>query len=387
MHHTYPLLIRIFIWLCLCSATTPVIAAWFSATGQAVVQNGDRNAARKAATEEAIKQALLFAGASVRSVQQMTNGLLMSEHLEIRANGEVNSIELIDEIYEDNIVSVRIRADIFAQETQCRAADYTKKMSTTYFPIQYLAQASDGQIHDIGKASALKLQELTNKLSPHLELSTVEPFVFNWHKQNATDQANALATQSNTQFVIALVLNDISVNRYPPERFNLFKRAQNVRNFNYTISLINGANGETVFSRQYQTSASWDYEFTEDVDVTSQSFWRSEYGKHIEKSLARSIGEIEDVAVCLPTMGRVLAVANNQVQINLGRSHQVRVGDEMTLFNIQNVTDTFGQNFQQFVLHPSSLIVREVYNSTATLETIDNSLLGSVQPNDYVARQ
>lgn len=54
-------------------------AAWFEAQGQALIANSDRTAAKQRATEEAIRQALMFAGASVQSVQTLTNGLLQQD--------------------------------------------------------------------------------------------------------------------------------------------------------------------------------------------------------------------------------------------------------------------------------------------------------------------
>lgn len=362
-------------------------AAWFSATGQAIVVNGDREQARKLATEEAIKQALLFAGASVRSVQQMTNGLLMDEHLEVRATGEVNTIQLVDEVYNDGVVTVSIRADIFAQDTQCSAADYTKKLSTTYFPIEFQAQASDGQIQGIGKVAALKFIDIMDKLTPSMQISHLEPYVFEWQRSDVPKHAKSLANKSNTQYVVNLVINDISVNRFTPSGFNPFKSEQSVRSFNFTVNLINGATGEQLYKQSYDSVAPWEFAFSQSVDVSSQQFWRSAYGNHVQKMLQKSITDLEEFAICQPTMGRVLAVANNQLQINLGRSHQVQVGDQLTLFNVQQITDTFGQEYRQFVLHPTQLVVRQVFSDTATVEAADRSLLGNVQPNDYVSRQ
>lgn len=60
-------------------------AIWFEASGQAVVHNGDKRHARKMATQEAIKQALMFAGARVNSVQHLADGLLQDDRLEIRS--------------------------------------------------------------------------------------------------------------------------------------------------------------------------------------------------------------------------------------------------------------------------------------------------------------
>lgn len=362
-------------------------AAWFSATGQAVIVNGDKKAARIQATEEAIKQALLFAGASVTSVQQMTNGLLMDEQLEIRASGEVNTIQLVDEKYTDGVVSVTIRADIFAQDTQCSAADYTKKLSTTYFPIRFQAQAADGQVQDLGKVSALEFQEQIKRLTSSMQISHIEPYVFDWHQADIGPQAKSLANKTNTQYVVTIVIDDISVERYKKAGYNPFRGEESVRSFNFTASLISGATGETLYQQSYESVAPWEFEFTQGVDVASQRFWRSQYGYNIKKMLQKAINDLEEFAICQPTMGRVLQVANNQLQINLGRSHQVQAGDQLTLFNVKQITDTFGQEYRQFVLHPTKLIVRQVYSDTATVEAIDRSLLGNVQPNDYVARQ
>lgn len=368
-------------------ASQPAYSAWFSATGQAVVVNGDKKTARVQATEEAIKQALLFAGASVTSVQQMTNGLLMDERLEIRASGEVNTIQLIDEVYADGIVTVSIRADVFAQDTQCSAADYTKKLSSTYFPIRFQAQAADGQVQKLGQVTALEFQELIKKLTPSMHISHVEPYVFDWFSADVGIQAKSLANKTNTQYVVNIVIDDISVERYKKTGYNPFRGEESVRSFNFTTSLINGATGDELFRQSYESVAPWEFAFTQAVDVASQQFWRSQYGYNIQKMLQKAINDLEEFAICQPTMGRVLAVANNQLQINLGRSHQVQTGDQLTLFNVKLITDTFGQEYRQFVLHPTKLIVRQVYSDTATVEAIDRSLLGNVQPNDYVSRQ
>lgn len=362
-------------------------AAWFSATGQAAILNGDKTGAKQQATEEAIKQALLFAGASVRSVQQMTNGLLMDDHLEIRSSGEVNTLELIDEVYSDGYVTVSIRADIFSQETQCSAADYTKRLATTYFPIRYGSQAADGQIHKLGAAAALKLQEIFSQISTTLTLSEVEPYTLNWHNTNQQIQASKLAQKTDVQYVLAVTIDDISVERNQANAFKFWEGEQAVRNFAYTLTLLNGASGEELMTKQYRTSEAWEYDMTRKLDVNSDQFWRSRYGRAILKTMQTSAIDLEEFAVCEPTMGRILAVANNQLQINLGKNQKVKAGDTLTLFSVKQIRDSFGQEYKQFVLHPTALIVTQVFSETATVTSSDRSLLANVQANDYVARQ
>jgi hypothetical protein len=362
-------------------------AAWFSATGQAAISHGDKTAAKQQATEEAIKQALLFAGASVRSVQQMTNGLLMDDHLEIRSSGEVNTLELIDEVYSDGYVTVSIRADIFSQESQCSAADYTKRLATTYFPIRYGSQAADGQIHKLGAAAALKLQETFSQISTSLTLSEVEPYTLNWHNTDQQIQATKLAQKTDVQYVLAVTIDDISVERHQANSFKFWKDEQAIRNFAYTISLLNGASGEELMNKQYRISETWEFDMTRKLDVNSDQFWRSSYGRAVLNVMQKSAEDIEEFAVCEPTMGRILAVSNNQLQINLGKNQKVKAGDTLTLFSVQQIRDSFGQEYRQFVLHPTSLVVTQVFAETATVTSRDRSLLANIQANDYVARQ
>lgn len=379
------LLVAIFSMACLLS--WPVHAAWFSATGQSIIADGNMEQAREQATREAIKQALLFAGANVRSVQQMTNGLLMSDQLEIRSSGEVNSIELIDEVVDDGVITVSIRADIFAQKNQCSAADYTKKIATTYFPIRYQGQATTGQIHRLGEQLAYRLQNTINTLTPSMQVAHVEPFVFDWHNADIDTQAKSLANKTNTQYVMFIVIEDISVDKQKRNAFSLHKTDPYLRAFNFTLHLVNGATGETLYTNSYQSTAPWQYNITDRVDVGSMDFWRGAYGQNIERMLQASTLDLQEYAMCQPTMGRVLAVTDNELQINLGRTHQVQAGDQLTLFKVKQLSDPFGQEYRQFVLHPTTLVVRNVYSNTATVAAMDNSLLGDVQPNDYVARQ
>ena len=148
-------------------SSSPALAVWFEATGQAVINNGEKEAARQQATQEAIKQALLFSGASVKSIQSLANGLLEDDRFEIRASGEVNNIELIDEIYHDDYVTVSIRADIFPQEALCSASDYKKNIVTTWYSIKKRQQAAVGNLYNFGKVLAEKVQEETQNYSKY----------------------------------------------------------------------------------------------------------------------------------------------------------------------------------------------------------------------------
>lgn len=311
----------------------------------------------------------------------------MDDHVEIRSSGEVNALELIDEIYSDGIVTVSIRADIFSQESKCSAADYTKRIASTYYPIRFPAQAADGQIHDLGEAVARRMQQSFSQITPDLAISHLEPYVLDWGNINNKYQAQKLAEKSDAQYALAIEIKDIGVEREFKNAFNFYKNKSSVRNFAYQLSLLNGADGETLYSRFYEVADEWQYDYTETVDVHSRAFWQSKYGIAINKSLQKAITDLEEAVGCEPTMGRILAVNQNQVQINLGANQNVQAGDKLVLFSVTEITDSFGQRYEQFNLHPTELVVQNVFADTSTLVAADGSLLGNIQANDYVARQ
>lgn len=361
--------------------------AWFEASGQAIIERGDKQLARQRATQEAIKQALLFAGASVKSVQQMANGLLQEEKMEIRASGEVNQLELIDEVYTDDYVTVSIRADIFPQHNQCNASDYSKTLVTTWFPIKNPMQAATGAIYQIGEEVALRMQHQLNQFAHHAKIRQVASFAHDWQLQADTSEAMLLAQQANSQFVLTGYITDISMQFSDAGRFQFWKDNTPKRHFAMTLSLLDGVTGAQLLTQNFSSEANWLFNTHESIDVKSQRFWRSEYGQQIHQVIQQATQAIDEAVSCEPAYGKILRVTNNQVQIDIGSNQGVRAGDQLTLLQMNQFYDPSGKSHQQYQLHPSKLLVDKVFPDSALLIPEDGSLLANIQPNDFVARR
>ncbi|MBT0584975.1 flagella assembly protein FlgT [Alteromonas oceanisediminis] len=361
-------------------------AAWFQATGQAEIVNGDKQYARQQATQEAIKQALLFAGASVTSVQQLTNGLLRDDRLEVRATGEVNEIELIDEIYHQDYVTVSIRADIFPQTAQCSAATYKKTVVTAHMPFTHRDQTKDGNLFALGGAAIDQLPNAFKRLTSNTLITDVIPERFNWDAAAVQAQVNQLATRTNAQFVLGITAEDVSVHR-PEGSLAFWRNTAPKRAFVIRARLFDGMNTELIMDKTYSAMAAWTFSKFDHVDVRSSEFWQSPYGKAIIDTFDAMAVDIDEMLNCEQAVGRVLSVNNNQLQINLGEQHNVQVGDTLTLFKSSEVIDPFGQRYLQHTVHPHQVIVRRVYASTATVSSVDDALLSNIQPNDFVAKR
>jgi hypothetical protein len=170
------------ILFCLCCAiySSTSVGQWYESQGMASIINADNKTAKTQAMHNALKKALLIAGASVSSIQQVVNGLLTQDQISIRASGSVNSLELVSEHYSDDWVTVTIRADIFPQEKKCFAADYKKSMLLTRSNILHREQANIGNIYAIDstliKQLANKIQQQGIYLDTKLALQTKTEF-------------------------------------------------------------------------------------------------------------------------------------------------------------------------------------------------------------------
>ncbi len=365
----------------------PSFAIWFEASGQAVVIKGDKPAARERATQEALKQALLFAGASVSSVQTMANGLLEQDNFEVRSSGEVQSIELIDEIYQGDIVTVSIRADIFPQTNQCSASDYKKSIVTAWFPIVKRQQASAGNLYGFGKtlANRLKLTSVTH--AKYSIIDSVHPLYINSVGQNAQSQAMQLARLTNSQFVLLAQIDEFGVEQQSGSRIKFWKEPKVDRNLTLDVSLYDGISGERVMQKVLAINTPWQFNLHKSINPDSQALWQSHFGLASQDLLETIQEQVDKTVSCLPAYGRIINITSEQLTINLGKMHGVKQGDTLTLFQMKQVIDNHHQSFVQYSLHPEKVVVTQVFPDTAQLKSENGAPLANIQPNDFVARR
>lgn len=364
-----------------------VSAAWFEAQGQALISDGDKDAAKKEATQEALRQAMLFAGASVQSVQTLANGLLKKEQLTVTANGEVQNVELIDEIWEQDIVTVRIRADIFPKPASCEAAGFLKTIATTEFLIATPAQAQDGQIQEFSSVIPRKLQSSLAQQTNAATIAQITDYPIDWRKQDLRRQAPTLARQTRTQYVIAATITDLSLTRKQASMLSFWKGEQATRHFALDISLIDGVHGGVLMQKQYRSRAPWHFDRFEDIDASGAPFWQSAYGETVGNTLKQISSDVAAKLACQPATGRVIQVAGNSLEVSLGRSHGIEVGDELFLYQTKQVTNPFNDTFIQYNLYPEKVTVTAAYADSATVAVSNNGILMNIQPNDFVAKR
>ena len=369
------------------------VAQWYESQGIATIKNDDTKTAKNRAMQNALKKALLVAGASVSSVQQVVNGLLTQDEISIRASGSVNSFELVSENYTNNLVTVTIRADIFPQEKKCFAADYKKSMLLTRSNLLHREQASIGSIYQIDKTL---VKQLANKiqmngiyLDTKLALQTRTEF----SRLNQTlameklkSLTMSLASMTDSQYVLFSEIQDISMANDENNSWQFWQDNVYQRQFNIALYIHDGSTGERILDKQYQSSAPWQFNQRQRIDVSSQNFWRSEYGQQISQTLDSMVTDIDENMMCQPTQGRIVQVAGNNITFNLGKRHGVKVGDEFSLLHANHFVSDDHKSYSGFNVSPYKVVVNEVTNDSARATTTEQHIMDNVQINDLAVR-
>ena len=359
-------------------------AAWFQAQGQAMIINGDRDLARKEALNDAVRQALLFAGASVSSSQTIVNGLMSEDALHINVSGEVKRVEKVNETWHKDFLNVTIRADIFSDNAseQCDASLVNYSLASAPFSIRQHEHLLDGNIQRFGSAIVEHLDQVMTTSSDRLEITKIMPFTLDWQYSRVAEQAQVIGKQFNVQLALFGQVEDASIVRAQKAWYQLGDHR--TRQFNIQVKLIDTVNGAILLDEFYQAQGPWQFDQFQEVDPLSMAFWSSAYGSSVNDTLVKLVNDIEQAINCLPATGRIISVANNRVNISLGRHHGLKPGDIVTLYQKTDVIDEHGQTYIQYNLHPNKLKAVNVNVDNATLEPELGGLLGNIQPNDFV---
>lgn len=300
-------------------------AQWVEASGQATINGGDLVAARAQATEDAVRRALLFAGVSVRSVQEATDGLLTRESLQVQSYGEMQQVQLVSERKKDGIFEVTIRADIVPSEPLCANVGYRKKLLITPFQLQNPEQAVIGDLFELGRVSSKvfseRLAEISHSSWPESFNNPVDATKLDYQERKAILQ------QYGARYLLSANLEDVSLGAQAGVNWEFWSDPDRKRYFHLQLSVHDLAENRVVFQQKYQTSAIWTYRKTTQMQPTDFRFWETPYGLAASRILNAAAMDVEEAIRCEAIEAEVIQVKENQVLINIGKLHGVAVGD------------------------------------------------------------
>lgn len=371
----------LFIGLGLLLISLSAAADWVEASGQAIIRGGDEAEARAKATEDAVRRALLYAGASISSVQQVTNGLLTESSMQWQSHAEVRQINVVREQRIGRTLEVTIRADIFPQHTQCLGANYKKPVLVSPFPLRHPQQSVIGELQSIGEVTARKVfQQLQGLSSSSLPAWLDHPDL---NRPLSTRERSSLLQQTNSDYLVTASIEDISLGDRTDMNLRFWSDARRERFFHMRLQLQQLSTGKVLFQQEYRTQARWDYRKRTTITPLDHRFWLTSYGEAIGRVLDAAVIDIEDALRCEPFIAAITEVGNNRIQLQSGQNVGLNRGDELTILYRQQGIQ--GDN-TRFRVSPLTVRITELGFDWAMAESVGERLLSNVQVGDAVTK-
>lgn len=360
-------------------------AQWFQASATATIINGNIEEAREQAVKKAVKDALLFSGGTIASLQQVNQGVLTENELILNSSGEINALHIIDEKQKDHQLTVKVKVDISAKPQRCLGSKFPKSMVVSRFAIKVPEQTVDGQIYDLNKKVG---ETLFKQLSLSPNLFNIRAYIdkplklgekYNNKQQSTT--LTSLASKTDSQYVLFGEINDLSV-KFQDKLSLGYWMTNPDRHFYMTIYLYDALQGELIFTKQYRHKTKWRYGREEQADLNSKLFWEREYGQAILNTLDQVNTDLSYTTQCTVPYARIVSVESNHIHINLGSSNGLQVGTLINLNYSSNFIDQFGIERPAKTVSQQPMRVIQVHKNSAILETIEDFPLTNIQIND-----
>ncbi|MEJ6473032.1 flagellar assembly protein T N-terminal domain-containing protein [Pseudoalteromonas piscicida] len=377
----------------LCIAIQPAHAEWFEVTGMADVKDGDHQKAKRKAVNDAITQALLFSGATVSSVQTVTDGILTQDQLKIRSNAEIQSANVVAESRVGDSWQVTLHIDITPQSSQCPTSAYSKQVAVTQSQLKNKHQATLGQIFDINKVVSERLYQTLTEQKLSLEpvpyfAQTINVNRFFSQRFDYNEQLiETITANTNSQYVLLSQITDISSVDKLNNELAFWQSDKYLRSFKVDFVLFDALSHERVWQKQYTEQGVWPFKKTKLIDVYSERFWQTDYADSIQTTLDQVSVDLNSAVACLPTHGKILHLDDEQVVINLGRMHGLENGQILNVAHSSPLVDGDGKVFMRQVKTLNKLQVIQVNAQNAIAINVSKRPLHNVQINDLVEIQ
>ncbi len=376
-------------WFCVFFIPT-ANAQWVEASGSAAIYNDDISSAKYRAMKQALRQAMLFSGASVHSIQQLTDGLLTQDQVKLTSHNEVKQLVVVNEAVSRQTVNITIRADIFPMNERCESSNFKKTIAITQFNLTNREQAQIGNIYGIGKDfsrhlfQSLKLHSKSISARPWFDKRIAIAPAADEYFSLDNQVINQIAEQSNSEYVLLGQVIDTSFDEPETHTVQFWKDDEYTRYFAIDFMLVHAATGEIIFRDNIGTTGDWPFGIRKSIDTKSMRFWQSGYGTEIKDVVATTHQLLEESVQCSELSGRVTRIMNDSLQFNLGKRQGIRKGQMLKISYLSNFVDAQGNIHPNRVISPFVVTVQQVFENSSIATSSQLEFPGNVQEQDII---
>jgi len=396
--------LRLLLVLIASTISLPALAIPVVAEGRATIINNDLHSARQAAIRDASQAAAMQAAAHISTTQEIDNGILSLDDMQIRTLGKVQEVEVLDEWLQGEMFHVRIRADVVTDEScpNGAQADLRKSVALTLFPLQNPAQANHGHLGAIQQqlpaliAQALQgaagIDALNRSQLNLVPLPASAPL--RQLPQEMLPTAFTSGDRLRAQFIVSGVIRDLSM-RTPvgPREPNLltdwYQRAdyastRHLRQLELDLFIYDSFSGELLDQQHYQTAGRWTRPREEQTGFGSDLFWQQDYGQKVKALIDEIQQTVRDDLRCKPFAARISRTQGDQIWIDAGSSQGLAKGDTLTVYRRLTHYDDQMRAFPELVNTQIQVRLEQVQPGLARGRLQGDSQSHNIQRDDIV---
>lgn len=399
-------LLRVIFTACLLAYSSLSTAITVEAQGQSMIFDGDLDSARRNAIRNASQQAALQASVFVSSTQKVTDGVLSIDNMQIKTLGQVNDIEIIDEVIRNQTLHVRIRANV-EYEADCkngpRSQGYMKSLAITAFPLLTPTQAILGSLENIQSGFST---QLTNNINENTSLTARNAGLLTMHPELMTApsrqlSAGAISTvlqeiqQLDVQYVVSGVIRDMTM--HDPDTIALkrnilvdfynrqdYRSKRHLRNLVVDVFIHDGFSGALLFNKQYVMAGRWNLAPEAKIGFASAAYWKQDYGIQTRLLISQITDDIQAELRCKPFAASITQTDGNFIWFNAGSQAGINVGDRLSVYRKSSFyTNGISENVQ-LTNTQSSITVTDVQPFFSVGRLTQEGSTYNIQPDDVV---
>ncbi|CZF77091.1 flagella assembly protein FlgT [Grimontia marina] len=363
---------------CIALVSTSVNAAWYEVTGLSTVLES-KEQARERALEDAIYQALKFSGADIAGLTSIRPYLKEAKDDYLFSGDEIRHIQVLETKEKSGVMKLTARIDIYPTANACHKNQYKKGLVMGRFDIVSPQHAALGGIFQFGDDFTVLLQRQFETQAQSFVVQGITPYSIS---PAQPDVATMVAEDTGAQYLLVGTITDMTATIDQ----KVLRKDQTNRQLALSIDVIDGKSGEVIYQNIYRDIAAWPFERHSKIDTKTARFWASPYGEMAQRMSRNILLDLESNLACRATTPEIVSINGQTGQINAGRIHGVKHGDELALWHNASFTDQYGIHRTQMKKSEIGLSVTRVYESSAEVAVSPVELGKSIQIGDLVTK-
>lgn len=367
-------------------------ARWHTVQGTAPI-TGSVSEARDEAVNDAIRNAMLEAGAQVSVEQYYRDGVLASNRMQVKSSVPVRKVTVTEEEKTRGRVTVTVRVLLDDEHMHTCAASKLRKAVVPVsfaFADQQAQQGSTGGLEDIAAELGYSVWQHLSASPSLLVRPEVHAALRNAGYGNSPDSGlrqnvRGLAANNQAQFVATGMIRSAAASDAGEGVLDkLFY--QRTRNLDFSVSVYDARTGDQIYEKDYNMTADWPFKQGEYLDLRSERFKGSGFGARLADLEKRAAQDLIQELQCRMPAASIIDITDDGFIINIGQENGIAEGMKFTIGQTSQTLSPEGDEYNQINKARGVYIVKKVYPNSALLRAADlNDNLLNIRVGDEVS--